>query len=1183
MGILTIVIARLLTRCSTKTAVVFAVCFVMFGINMSLAISAERVALVIGNSNYTNAGLLNNPTNDANDVAEALRKLDFKVMLGTDTNYNEMRKLIQEFSVEVANAEVATFYYAGHGIAVDGENYLLPVDAELNSKTDLDFQTLSLSLVQRQMEQSASTRLIFLDACRNNPLTQNWTSSSRALTSRGLAIPTRKTKGTYIAFATEPGSVALDGDGNRNSPFSTAFLKHVASPGLELASLMKKVRRDVTVATNDRQIPWSNSGLIGDFYFNTDKSESDDPVAAFRNEQKAWQAISQTRDVGLLKSFISEYPNGNFIGIAQDRLRILSRENEQTETALLAVRSERPAKEPVKIPAQISDGLNPLLDGVAHRPITECDRLTAQELDLDALFWDVGTGIGEENKAKAIKACREAVKKYPDDLTLRYQLGLLLEGGDDAAKKQASDEIIYASERGYPAAMARHASAVMHGWWGEEDDVAGLKLLHEAAEKGAWNAINDLAFYYEVGIYVKEDAKKSDEFYKRIVTMNMDILKQRQDPIVLLDLSNKYAQGSGVQKNTDIAEKYYREAETVLLNAAQKDNKGAMFVLGSSYLYTYITDDIPGLSAQPEKAKQWLGKAAVLGSLDAQYELDKMAKEAGITPPDGLNPLLNGVAHRPITECDRLASWYQDLDAIHWSAVDLLTADAENADKAVVACRSALDEYPDDLTLRYQLASALSFDEATLEQAAKEMKIASDRGYRVAMGEYASWLYYGRGVTEDKGAGIKLYAKAADLGDFTSLNQLSIHYGYLATPTDRNKAREYSKQLVELYKSILTKREDPQVMLLLASAYIVGAYGLFEGDETKDLARALLDKVKAIYLELSNKGNIGAMLLLAEEYHHDSYSKSLPGYSNQPEEAKKWWRKAAELGSLSAKNRLKELGIKPSGQNPLLASDPKRPITECDRLASWNWDLDAIYWSIGSQLRTENLDQALQACKSAVAEYPDDLTLRFQLAAVLSSNEATRVQAAKEMKIASDGGYRAAMGEYSHWLEGGFGVTKDEAAGLALRKKAAELGDLNATSALGTGYSYGSNQDTKKMKKYEDLQVEIYLDILSKRRDPEVMQDLAYKYSSHDGVTKDEVLAKTYFRQSMVIYLEHAKKGNIGAMLYLARGYDNEYLAGYIRGISHKPEEAKTWWKKAADLGSLDAERQLEKLAEASN
>ena len=123
---------------------------------ISVSWAADRVALVIGNGKYTNAGHLKNPTNDASDVAAALRELNFKVILGTDNNYQEMRKLIQDFSKEVANAEVATFYYAGHGISVGGENYHLPIDAKLNSKSDLDFQALSLSLIQRQMEQSAS-------------------------------------------------------------------------------------------------------------------------------------------------------------------------------------------------------------------------------------------------------------------------------------------------------------------------------------------------------------------------------------------------------------------------------------------------------------------------------------------------------------------------------------------------------------------------------------------------------------------------------------------------------------------------------------------------------------------------------------------------------------------------------------------------------------------------------------------------------------------------------------------------------------------------------------------------------------------------------------------------------------------------------------------------------------------
>jgi uncharacterized caspase-like protein len=233
------------------------------------AVSAEkRVALVIGNSGYTNTTPLRTPLNDATDMASALDRLGFDVVRGFDLDYVGMREKIKLFSERLSGADVGLFYYGGHGIQVSGKNYLVPIDAKLNGASDLDFVAMDLDLVLRNMERETPTNIVFLDACRDNPLVGNLAKSMGTRSStitRGLAR-VESGVGTLIAFATQPGNVALDGTG-RNSPFAAALLKTIELPGIPISDLLISARREVLRETGNRQVPWDHSSLIGQFYF----------------------------------------------------------------------------------------------------------------------------------------------------------------------------------------------------------------------------------------------------------------------------------------------------------------------------------------------------------------------------------------------------------------------------------------------------------------------------------------------------------------------------------------------------------------------------------------------------------------------------------------------------------------------------------------------------------------------------------------------------------------------------------------------------------------------------------------------------------------------------------------------------------------------------------------------------
>lgn len=232
------------------------------------AVEEKRVALVIGNSAYEHTAKLNNPVRDARAMASALARLGFEVVQGYDLEQAEMRAKIREFTSRIEGADVTLFYYAGHGFQIEGKNHLAPVNARLARESDVDFETIPLNLVLRQMERAQRTNLVFLDACRDNPLATKLARSMQGRSlgpERGLAR-VESSVGTLIGYATSPGMVAFDGEG-RHSPYTAAILKHIETPGLSINDMMIAVRQDVLAESKGKQIPWEHSSLTGQYYF----------------------------------------------------------------------------------------------------------------------------------------------------------------------------------------------------------------------------------------------------------------------------------------------------------------------------------------------------------------------------------------------------------------------------------------------------------------------------------------------------------------------------------------------------------------------------------------------------------------------------------------------------------------------------------------------------------------------------------------------------------------------------------------------------------------------------------------------------------------------------------------------------------------------------------------------------
>ena len=233
-----------------------------------ITINERRVAFVVGNSNYSDTNMqLANPMNDATDLAAKLANLGFVVVRSLNQTKQGLESAAQLFSEKAKKADVALFFYAGHGIQYQGDNYLVPIDAKLPSEEYVKYNCTNANLILDLMEKAGcKMKIVILDACRNNPFARSW---HRGVGNNGGLGIMNAPKGTFIAFSTAPGDVALDGDtGQRNSPYTAALLQTLNKKGLSITDFFQEVLERVATSTNEKQTPWTSNSFRGKFVFN---------------------------------------------------------------------------------------------------------------------------------------------------------------------------------------------------------------------------------------------------------------------------------------------------------------------------------------------------------------------------------------------------------------------------------------------------------------------------------------------------------------------------------------------------------------------------------------------------------------------------------------------------------------------------------------------------------------------------------------------------------------------------------------------------------------------------------------------------------------------------------------------------------------------------------------------------
>src|ERR1700754_2605851 len=308
-------------------------------ISATVAKADKRVAFVVGNGAYKNVAALPNPAIDAKSMAKVLRNVGFDVVEGTNLTRDKMTERLLEFGKKAEGADVALFFYAGHGIAINGTNYLLPVDADIKSEMDVKLgAAINIDLTLDQTMGDAKVKLVFLDACRDNPFAAKMkaNSATRSVNVQTGLAEMKSGEGTLIAFATGPGQTALDGQEGTNSPFTRALLANLTTPGVEIQQAMTQVRAQVNEETNKGQLPWGHTNLIGSVYLNgaaapagaaAPSSSGPAPVASASGgsdvELEFWRSIKESNKPEELNAYLTNYPNGQFKSLALARIASL--------------------------------------------------------------------------------------------------------------------------------------------------------------------------------------------------------------------------------------------------------------------------------------------------------------------------------------------------------------------------------------------------------------------------------------------------------------------------------------------------------------------------------------------------------------------------------------------------------------------------------------------------------------------------------------------------------------------------------------------------------------------------------------------------------------------------------------------------------------------------------------------
>jgi uncharacterized protein len=592
--------------------------------------AASRVALLIGNQGYHTVGALNNPFNDVALMKKSLETAGFdSVTTVLDANVNTLRKALRSFEDIASGAEVAVIYYSGHGMEMNGTNYLIPVDAVLESDKDVEDETISLDRATRALEGASKLKLVILDACRNNPFleTMERSISKRAL-HRGLAKVEPESSNMLVAFAAKAGSEALDGEGS-NSPFATALSKYLIEPGLDIRIALGKVRDEVLKLTNAQQEPFVYGSLGGaqivlninqlNLAINTGNDKPEVPAATLSTAATDWQNIRDLADQELLTAFLDKHGDDPvYRMLAEKKIKQL----EQASKSLSAA-PDQIAWDTLKGSTDVA-ALRRFMERYpdsTHRKDVETQLASLQPAagqtdplyGMSAAARDCYTDAGEPQSLpgfmgvdfddidtkRAITACAQAVNEKPDDAMLINLLGRAYDSDEDY--EPALRHYQKATDLGNMYALTNLGWLSVSGDAVPQDLKKAVAQMEKAALAGNAYAKNSLGDLYRDGYEgLPQDNAKALKWYQQAADLGY--------AEAMGNLGLIYREGKGVDKDYDKSLAWYRKA-------ADLGNVDAISSVGYAYENGF------GVPENYAEAKVWYERAASAGDAFAMGEL----------------------------------------------------------------------------------------------------------------------------------------------------------------------------------------------------------------------------------------------------------------------------------------------------------------------------------------------------------------------------------------------------------------------------------------------------------------------------------------------------------------------------------------------------------------------------------
>lgn len=579
---------------------------------LSASVQAERYALVVGNGNYQTSPL-KNPVNDANDISASLERLGFSVTKLTNVNHKEMFKGIRAFGQSLGKNDVGLFYFAGHGMQVNGNNYLIPVGSNIEHEDELQFSAINAATVLAKMESAGNAlNIIMLDACRNNPFARSFRSNSRGLAR--MDAPT----GSMLVYATGPNDVASDGN-SRNGLFTQSLLTHIETPNLSLQEVVLRTRADVVKQSKRKQVPWSSSSMTEEFYFAGQAS-------SYRSEEKSrWLMVKEANRAELYQVYLSQYPAGQYVKQAKAAIVQFFEINPSDSASEKLVKQTK---------AKLFQLLELTSSDMAYenqgsedfvRSLNKAKSGDSWEMLVIADSYSRGDGVEQNEQLALYWLIKAAIAGEPSAMV---DLGHHYETGEGVLKsiEQAMYWYEKSAERGSSIGMTNSAILYNRGEDVGQNNQKAFYWYSRAAEMGNAVAMNNLADMYENGQGVNQDYKKAIHWYKKSAEAGITIAMRNLGKIFQFGRALPRVYSEGYEKARIES---FKQAMFWFEKGADAGDLDSMVEVGNMHYYSHQ----PGAHNQ---AAIWYKKAAEQGSAWGMQNLGSLY-ESGKGVPQNYN------------------------------------------------------------------------------------------------------------------------------------------------------------------------------------------------------------------------------------------------------------------------------------------------------------------------------------------------------------------------------------------------------------------------------------------------------------------------------------------------------------------------------------------------------------------